>query len=153
MESYLAQFWKFWLSIFLRLDWVSRTVTPDERLCRFSFEKRYMRGSISPAAFMPPKTGGTPVYRTSGCTEKRVWLLGFLYVERKRRDSAKILGRADISADAALREELKIRPRLSPHPRHAELTNWPDDKPPQKDKAVALAQATSIYIRPPSDRL
>ncbi len=153
MESYLAQFWKFWLSIFLRAEWVSRKTSPDERISRFIFDKRYARKGVHLQVFMPPKRGCTSVYRTSGCTEKRVWLLGLLYVERKRRDSAKILGRADISADAALREELKIRPRLSPHPRHAELTNWPDDKPPQKDKAVALAQATSIYIRPPSDRL
>ncbi len=148
---YLERFWKFSLSIFLRFDWVSRTVTPDERLSRFIFDKKHLRGSISPAAFMPPKTGGTSVYRTCGCTAKRIWLLALVFVEGERKDKAKILGRADVEAGVVFREGLKVRPLLRPHPRHADLTGWPEDKPSQKDKALALAEAASLCIRPRPD--
>jgi len=153
LESYLERFWKFLLGIFLRVDWASRTVSPDERISRYIFDKRYMRGGVSPAAYMPPRSGGTSVYRTSGCTEKRIWLLGLLFVERKRRDNVKILGRADLNSRIVFGEDLNIRPSFRPHPRHADLTNWPDDKAQQKDKAIALAQASVLTVRPEPDHL
>lgn len=152
MGPYLERFSKFSHSIFLRLDWISRSVSPSERISRFITSKRWInetKGSISPAAFIPSaKTKATSVYRTSGCKESRVWSLGTLFVERMRRDKAKILGRADVRSDIVFKEELKIRPLLFPHPRHADLTNWPEEKDAQKDKALALAQASALRIVP-----
>ncbi len=149
LESYLKRFWRFLVSILLRLDWVSRTVSPAERISRFIPDKRWMKqAKVSQAAFMPPKRGGTSVYRTTRCTEKRIWLLGIIFVERRRKDKIKIVGRADVKADVVIEQKLKIRPLLLPHPRHAELTDWPEDKAQQKDKAIALAEASALFLPP-----
>jgi hypothetical protein len=107
------------------------------------------KGSVSPAAFLPSeKTGNTSVYRTSGCSEPRIWLIGHLFVERIRKDKAQILGRADVSSELVFQQSLAIQARLLPHPRHADLTNWPDDKAHRKDMALALAQGSSLYLHP-----
>ena len=151
MESYLERFWKFLLGIFLQIDWVSRAVSPGERISRFIPYRGWIRpakGRVSPAAFMPPKIGDLSVYRTSGCAEKKIWLLGMLFVERKRKDKARVVGRADVCSDLVFEQKLKIRSLFSPHLRHAELTNWPEDKAQQKDKALALAQAAILCVRP-----
>jgi hypothetical protein len=87
-----------------------------------------------------------------GCTENRVWLLGTLFVERKLTDKRKIIARADVSSDLVFREGLKIRARLRPHPRHAEIMNWPDEKARQKDKALAMAQAATLSFNLQRDK-
>lgn len=150
MEQYLERFWISLLGIFLQTDWCPRTVSRDERISRYIVNKQHMKGGISPAAFMPARDGSTSVYRTSGCAEKRIWQLGFIFVERKRRDRVKIVGRADVNSQIVYDEDLRIQPSLRPHPRHADLVNWPDDKAQQKDKALALAQACSLTVRPES---
>jgi hypothetical protein len=154
LESYLKPFSTFFAGIFLRLDWVSRKVSPGERLSRFVPHQSWITpatGRVSQAAFMPPKRGGTSVYRTTRCSERKIWLLGIFFVERRRKDSIRIVGRADISSDRVLEQDLKIRPLLSPHPRHAELTNWPEDKAQRKDKALALAAASTPFLLPRSE--
>jgi hypothetical protein len=107
------------------------------------------KGWVSPAAFMPStKTKATSVYRTSCCGEGRIWRIGELFVERKRKDEREILARADTQAARVFQEGLRIDAHLLPHPRHADLANWPDDKAQQKDKALALAQAAILLVRP-----
>ncbi len=152
MALYLEQFWRLLRATFLLLDWMPRSVSPDERLSRFIVYGRWMnkaKGLVYSAAFMPSKTTkDTSVYRTSGCSESRIWLIGLFFVERKRRDQKRILGRADLNSNSVLKEGLNVRARLLPHPRHAELIDWPDDKAHQKDKALALAHAATLAIRP-----
>ena len=155
MQPFLGRSWKFLLGIFLRVDWVPRKVSTDERISRFILSRHWIKrenGAVAPAAFMPSsKTGDTSVYRTTGCSERRVWLLGELFVERKRADRRKILARADVSSDLVFREGLHIRPRLRPHPRHAEIMNWPDEKARQKYKSLAIAQAASLSVKAQRD--
>ena len=150
--EYLGKFWNFLYAIFLWHDWVTRSVSPDERISRFILSERWMnraKGSVSSAAFMPStKTRDISVYRTSGCSERRVWSTGLFFVERKRRDRKRILGRADVNSNLIFIEGLRVRARLLPHPRHAELTDWPDDKAHQKHKALALAQGATLGLRP-----
>lgn len=150
--SYLKRSWKSLRATFLLLDWVPRSVSPDERISRFIPNAKYMdrtKGWVYPAAFMPSKkTKDISVYRTSGCSEGKIWLIGHLFVERRRRDRKQILGRADVNCRLVLREELKIRCTVFPHPRHAVLTDWPDDKAHQKDKALALAHGATLLLRP-----
>jgi hypothetical protein len=59
-----------------------------------------------------------------------------------------MLGRADFNSSVVFKEGLKLRATLLPHPRHADLTEWPQDKAHQKDKALALAQSASVHVRP-----
>jgi hypothetical protein len=150
LEPYLQRFWRYLRAIFLWTDWISRSVSPDEPISRFVFDRRHMnqaKGCVSPAAFMPStKTRVASVYRTSCCNEERIWTLGELFVERNRKDKRKILGRADVEAALVFHEGLAIQPHLLPHPRHAELTKWPSDKAEQKDKALALAQASKLLL-------
>jgi hypothetical protein len=152
LESYLERLWKFLRAISLWTDWISREVSLSEHISRFILDGRHMKGAkgwVSPAAFMPStKTKVTSVYRTSRCDEGRIWLIGELFVERKRKDKRKILGRADIEITLVFQEGLGIQAHLLPHPRHADLTKWPDDKAQQKDKALALAQAAILSVRP-----
>jgi hypothetical protein len=149
---YLEQSWRFLRATFLLLDWAPRSVSPNERISRFIPDERWMnkiKGLVYSAAFMPSKkTRDISVYRTSGCSERRIWLIGLFFVERKRRDKKRILGRADVKSNLVFREGLKLRARLLPHPRHAELTDWPDDKAHQKDKVLALAQGATLGLRP-----
>jgi hypothetical protein len=154
LAPYIQRFYRFLLSISLRADWVSRAVSPSERISRFVMYRKWLDGAgrVTSAAFMPSSARTVSVYRTSKCAEKRIWLLGLLFVERKRRDSRKILGRADVRANVALQEGLRIRPLLTPHPRHAELIDWPEEKEAQKDKALALALASEAFTRPEPGR-
>ena len=106
------------------------------------------KGRVSFAAFMPPmKKLEVSVYRTSDCGERKIWLLGELFVEAKRKDNRSIVARADITSKRVFDEGLAIVPELSPHPRHANVTGWPVDKPQQTIKALALAQGSMLKLR------
>ncbi|MGH2637686.1 MAG: hypothetical protein ACRDF4_00095 [Rhabdochlamydiaceae bacterium] len=105
---------------------------------------------MSYAAFMPSrKTMDASVYRTSQCSEARVWLLGSLFVEQGRTDnnSRSIIARGDIFCRSILGQGLKIAATSKPHPRHAVITGWPEDKAQQKIWAMALAQNASLVRR------
>ncbi len=150
--SYLGQFWRFLQATFLKLDRVPGSVSHAERISRFIVQKKYMnetKGWVRPAAFMPSTaTKTTSVYRTSSCSEGRIWLIGDLFVARKLKPQRDVLARADVQADIILNEGLAIVPKPSPHPRHADVTSWPDDKPLQKIKAMALAEAATLRLHP-----
>src|SRR3972149_2664105 len=86
-KPYLRRFTGFLLSTFLQLDRVPNAVTPGERISRYIFFKNHFRkGQVSFGTFIPSKTKELSVYRTSGCTERRIWLLGELFVETLRND-------------------------------------------------------------------
>ena len=154
MAQYLRRLWTSFLTIFLRLDRVPAVVSSVERVSRFVFYQRHIKtGEISAAAFMPGgPTQDTSVYRTSGCSEKRVWLLGDLFVERLRKDGRAFIARGDVIAKAVFDQHLKIASVPRPHPRHAVVCNWPEDKAHQKIKAEALALEATLLLRPPSGR-
>ena len=150
--SYLGRFWTSLCAIFLRLDRVPNFVSSGEPISRFIVYEGHINktsGSISLEAFMPsPRTRDTSVYRTVHCSERKVWLIGDIFVARLRKDKRRIHGRADVKAKSVLQQELKIVPQLSPHPRHAIITKWPDDKPQQRVKAMALAQGATLRFHP-----
>jgi hypothetical protein len=147
--SYLVQFWRFLQATFLKFDRMPSRVSPSEPISRFIFSREHVKtGRVSLAAFMPPtKTLDVSVYRTSGCGERKIWLLGDLFVAAKRKDNRGILARADLASQLIFNEGLDIIPRPSPHPRHANVTNWPSDKPQQKIKAMALAIGATLRLR------
>jgi len=94
--SCLKRVWRFLVATLLRLDYVPRSVSPEERISRFIFYRRYIRGgSVDYAVFMPGKTNATSVYRTKSCSENRIWLLGKIFVADLLKESRELLGRAD----------------------------------------------------------
>ncbi len=152
MGLYPRRFYRYFLSIFLKLDRVPTVISSDERISRFIFSKRHIKsGAISAAAFLPSKTTqDTSVYRTNRCSEKKVWLLGNLFVELLRKDGRTIVARGDVISKAVCDQDLKIVSTPHPHPRHAVVRNWPDDKSRQLIKAMALAQKASLHLRWPN---
>jgi len=148
--SCLRQLWQFLLTTFLQLDKVPRIVAPDERVTRYIFFHRHVKnGQVSSGAFLPsPKTNDLSVYRTHRCTEKRIWLLGKLFVEGHGKDKGRILARGDLCSAIIFAQGLRIVAVGTPHPRHANVRDWPDDKAQQKMKAVVLAENSSLFFRP-----
>lgn len=148
MGLYPRQFYRYFLSILLKLDRVPAVVSSGERISRFIFYQRHIKGGeIRAAAFLPSRTSeDTSVYRTDGCSEKKVWLLGNLFVERLRRDGRTVLARGDVISGTVFGQDLKIISTPRPHPRHAVICNWPDDKPQQLIKAMALALKATLHL-------
>ena len=78
--------------------------------------------------------------------------LGDLFVAAKRKDNRTILARADLASMLIFKQGLNIIPEPSPHPRHANVTHWPSDKPQQKIKAMALANGAILRLRAQSEK-
>ncbi len=147
---YLSRFRQFLLSTFLQLDRISEAVTPGERISRYIFyAKHTKKGRVSFGAFIPSqKTKNLSVYRTCRCSERRIWLLGELFVEPLRKDKRRILARGDVSSAVIFDQGLSIVACSKPHPRHANVLDWPDDEPQQQMKAVVLAQKSCLFLHP-----
>lgn len=149
--SYLRQFREFLLAISSKLDKLPHSVSSQEKITRFIFNKRHMKpakGEVKVAAFLPnPKTDDISVYRTTNCPEKKIWAIADFFVERKRTDKRKLLGRGDFSSDVVFKQNLKIVAAPSEHPRHANVTDWPNDRPTQKLRAMELAHSAVLSLR------
>ncbi len=157
LVSYLRRFCESLLITFLKLDRVPRIVSPEERMSRFIFSDRHFNkstGRISCAAFMPSKkTRDLSVYRTSNCREWKIWAIGDLLVARVRRDNFNLGARGDVSSHIVLQQGLGLVAEPSPHPRHAIVTNWPNEKPQQKIKAMVLCQNATLCLHPRAPKL
>lgn len=150
--SFLNQFWKSLRATLRPSEWIPRRVFPDERISRFIFSRRYMKvakGRVSASAFVPPESPRViSVYRTAQCEEEKIWLIGKIFVEGRRKDRRTICGRADLQAASVSEEELTVTPTLFPHPRHANIGGWPDDDALIMAKAQALADASTPHACP-----
>jgi len=148
----LRRFWRFLLSIFVGADHLPDRVLPEEPVSRFILDKdqfRQERGFIYPAAFLPSKkTANTSVYRVESLPETRIWQLAEKFVTALRADKKRVLARADIKAKTAFHQDLAIQPDRLPHPRHANIINWPTDRSAQKAKALELAKNAKLRVRP-----
>ena len=144
---YLGKFCGFLLATFLKFDRVPRIVSPSERISRFIFRRDQIDKTnrlVKFAAFMYPRAKSISVYRTSGCSERKIWWIGVLFVEKKRTDKRKLLARADAQSCVFFNQKLTIIANPSPHARHAEVANWPDDKGKRRTIAIALAQKATL---------
>ncbi len=133
-------------------------VSPDERITRYILNKRHIKpenGEIKADAFLPtkPKPGlperQTSIYRTIDCEEIEIWSIGEQYVANPGKNRF-VLARGDLLAQTVYSQDLRIVPRPSPHPRHADIVNWPneDSSEHRKMKAVLLAQKASLIVKP-----
>jgi len=78
-------------------------------------------------------------------SEDEVWDTGTRHVAQPRGEP--LLGRADIQAPAIWEHKLMIEPAPSPHPCHANITNWPDDKAKMKSIAQLLAAEAQLQLK------
>jgi hypothetical protein len=135
-------------------DPLAPNVEDDERISRFIFlpgqfnvgKKRVRPGVFKPRDPIPPQQERQySVYRTKSCAEKEVWTLSDNFVA-KTADSLAI-ARADLEAKQITDEELRLVPYPNPHPRHANIVNWPDTEELRELKAVALATKANLIVR------
>jgi hypothetical protein len=123
-------------------------ISSSELVTRYILDKSYYRTSnqsVRHNAFMPaPKTNETSVYRIEELESEEIWSIGDKFVAKLR--NKELIGRADIIASDILNEELKIQPFPQPHPRHANITDWPYDPSKQKLIALMLAQKSELHL-------
>ncbi|CUQ66313.1 hypothetical protein [Candidatus Nitrospira inopinata] len=123
-------------------------VTDDEDLARFVLFRGWIRSShstVKPDAFIPYPYPDLSVTRHIGLSVEEVWQIGQAVADRR---PATLYGRADIQAVHIRRQALRIVP--TPEPRnHANITDWPKDKPAQKIIAQELA-AVARYVPNPN---
>ncbi len=100
---------------------------------------------MKPAAFMPHR-GETSVFRVDGLSNEEVWHIGLHFVGSTRREVLK--GRADLQVADVHAIKLKVEPDITPHPRHANIIEWPEEKHEQKMLAVRLANVAATYPPP-----
>lgn len=93
-----------------------------------------------------PHRGETSVFRVDGLSSEEVWDIGIDFVARNRRQALK--GRADLDVAHVLVVNLKVEPDTTPHPRHANIVDWPAEKHEQKMMATKLASVAATSPPP-----
>jgi len=145
--KFLKQLKTFFLKIFSKSESLSDKVSDQEPISRFLFSKREFTEStarIGTGVFLPPKNSlHRSVYRTINCSEEKIWWLASKYVASTKP----VLARANIMAKHITGIGLEIKPDFIPHPRHANITNWPGGKSERKMKAVELANRASLVVK------
>ncbi|MCD6293398.1 MAG: hypothetical protein J7M20_00405 [Deltaproteobacteria bacterium] len=123
-------------------------VSDSEPVCRFITGKDYYRpsdGTVRHNAFMPNREGETSVYRVIDLTDNAIFEIGCLFVAEKKGKPLK--GRADILVSDILEKKLKVHSQPTPHPRHANIVAWPEDRTKVRLLAQQLAaDATLTFV-------
>ena len=123
-------------------------VAGDEELARFIFSKNNLRASQGKArytAFLPAPDGKSSVFRTNSLGENAVWDLAEEQ-SSKRRESLKAF--AAFVARWALDLGLHVEADPISHPRHANLSCWPNEEEKQRMVALELAEKSSLRVYP-----
>lgn len=125
------------------------SVADSETLSRFVLDRSAIRssdGTVKHTAFLPPKANPTvSVYRTTDLVDANIWSIGREFVGVPRQKT--VLGRADVLARAVRAQGLDVQPTTEPHPRHANIINWPGDTI-DRLIAVKLAQQSRLVLAP-----
>lgn len=123
-----------------------KPVVNTEPLARYILSKEHIRSSnntVRHNLFMPPKTNDLSVFRIEGLNRAQTNELGEKYVAPIR--SKPLLGYAEFLAAEVFSKGLHIAGTELPHPRHADITNWPGGL---EDRAIAvyLAEVSTLVL-------
>jgi hypothetical protein len=100
---------------------------------------------IKARAFEPSnKDNLTSVFRIDNLTENQIWTLGQTYVGQPDRI---IHGRADIRVNAIRALGLEVTPS-EPPPRHANVSNWGNQKSFNMSLAQQIAAESNLIYNP-----
>ena len=130
---------------------LEKEVAASEPICRFLFGTDYYRPldkSVKHNAFMPNKEGETSVYRTISLNDEKIYDLGKRFVEPVRKKPIK--GWADILASRIMEQQLRVAPKPNPHPRHANIVDWLEDREKNRRIAMELASESELYLLEPT---
>lgn len=132
---------------------MDEAVSPREDVTRFIFQKAYFRSTdktVRHNAFIPHRgSGTTSVYRIIGLTNTEIYEIGQKFVADLF--SKPLMGRADIGVSEIVKHELSVTPDPTPHPRHANICNWPEDQ--SKQKMIAMELAADAQLRLICDKM
>lgn len=149
MMQFLRALFRQYRDFFHSTD-AQHEIDDAERITRYLLNRK---GRFSPnanrvkyAAFLPAPNGETSVYRTSNVTEHDIWDIGAQYVAKPQ--SATIKARGDLKAIHIHNIGLLIESEPTPHPLHANIVNWPEEKHEQKMLALQLANHATLCIPP-----
>lgn len=108
----------------------------------YNVHKKIVRFS----AFMPPKSLRKSVYWTGGISEAEIWSIGDSFVAPSR---GPIYGRADFNSYSMSTNirELAIELTRKPHPRHADIVGWDDDRRKRRLQAEKLADESVLVMK------
>lgn len=124
----------------------------EEDLSRYLLSSSYFartKGQVKYSAFMPNSQGKTSIYRVSGLEDETIWEIGENFVRKpiiKKQPSCKLHGRADFKGNAVFECALEVVADTSPHPRHADLVGWADNKPSRQMAATQLANSARLRL-------
>ena len=124
-------------------------VSSEELLARFIVFSKHIRSSnmtVKPDAFIPHPHIELSVTRHRDATEDELWQEGERVAALR---SATLYGKADVTAGAFEDEDLSVVAKpIAPNPNHADVIDWPADKPAQKMKALEIANKAVFVPRP-----
>jgi len=126
---------------------LEENISDNEPVCRFITGKDYYRtsdGTVRHNAFMQNREGEASVYRIIDLMDDEIFEIGRLFVAEKKGKPLK--GRADIRVAKILENKLRVDSQPDPHPRHANIVGWPEDKSEIKVLALQLAANATLAL-------
>lgn len=93
---------------------------------------------------MPTSDGQTSVIRVNSLDDSEIWSIGVTYVASVSGRTIK--ARVEIIADKVTTTGLDIVPDPEPHPRHANIVNWPEEGSERILVAILLANSASLVL-------
>lgn len=121
-------------------------VGSDELLARFVLFGSHIRSddSLKPDAFIPAPRVELSVTRHLCATQAEIWDVGRSVAASRERT---LHGRGDVRADVCQARKLRVRAApIVGNPNHADIVDWPSQKPEQKLIAQELA-ARATFVR------
>jgi hypothetical protein len=122
-----------------------QAVSADEQLARYILHSSHIRQDKTLRAdpFIPHPYPDLSVTRQQNLSEAEIWSAGNHVALQTGKP---LKGRAETLASTYLGKNLRIlEDPLPENPHHANVTNWPADKPTQKILALEIA-AQSVFI-------
>ena len=119
-------------------------VTASENLSRFILDKSYFRSSdlrVKFNAFLPARDGELSVFRIDTLNTGDILELGRTFVAAPRNKT--LLGFARLKAEIPIASGLRLDGTEFPHPRHANISNWPGGT---EDRLIAMKLAESASL-------
>lgn len=125
-----------------------RPVSDDERLARYILKREHVRadGTLKPDPFMPYKWVELSVTWHLGLVDAEIWQAGQTVADET---GTTLQGRADVLAQVYTRHRLRMIANPLPNNlNHADVVDWPADKPAQKEIALLIAREAEFVPLP-----
>lgn len=126
-------------------------VSSDEVLARFIFQSNHLRAdrTLRPAAFMPnPVTLELSVVRHLALSDQQIWSVATFIATTIEKH---LYARADLKAEVFQAQRLRVVPAAEiNNPNHANVADWPSQKPAQMVIAQEISAVAGAAVLPPS---